>query len=998
MSDRPRLESFPSQTAEGPAPTPEASRREDRLHIPPRELPCLGRRGPLAEVDRALQEASRGVGSTWVFTGPAGIGKSRLLREVERLGGRRGFRTLWGYSLAHSPTALFPFAQILVRLDDKKLPRALARSKSVALRFLALTDAIERAAERQPLLLLLDDLNDADAESVRLLAMLARLIARERVMIVAGFREDQVVDETTLAGREALATAQRSGFVRTIPLRPLEEPERIALIASYFGQSPERFVADEGLNRLVQRVGGNPYYLVETVAQLVADGDIKETRSGWRLVSAPEPGGEQAYSPSELPLNVRQLILDRYTRLAPGAQEAVRLAALLGVEFDTAPLAAALGRSARGLLGLLSRLATVGWPIRADPRLKGRFIFEHALLQECLADPVAVRLDPASARRLERWWTGHRPKDLVTLIRIRLALGDEIGAVSAATQRTDAALADSESRLVPGLLRWVGRGSSPGGEADRRLTALYVDVAERLRARLEYDVCLRLLPDLEARDLPPETRWRVELWRLEIEVRHGAGHMLAGLAEFERRLPPGAADRSPELSLRIAYLHALMALWVKPPRDAWHEIRTVLDRVGPGEYPFERCRLYENGVVALGNIGMLSDARRVLRTARRVAERAGLWEGPVGATLGHCQALLDRISLDATRSARSLRRVVAAYRRLGLTALEAEAMAELASAEMALRRLGPCREHLARAFRVGTRLGIESLVGYSQVLFGITDLLEGEWQRGRQSLEDARRTFATAPSNPTELVIAVGLEWARAELGDATGARIELVRLTQPPGSGHFAFEPEAFRVLARSYELEENTFGSREALRRAIGSARRIGDWPNLVGSVAELGEWNRRYGSRTTAARLLRQARSIAKTHRLRLQTEWAGIVFPRSPASKGVGRATHSASRPSAGQNPLHLSDTVLRCIAAGAGAHPADAPVGVTQQGIAASIGVARNRFAKALSRLERKGWIHRRAVRFEGLPRRVLAYTITPAGQRALLRAGPPEDRSAASPA
>ncbi|MGA7845891.1 MAG: AAA family ATPase [Thermoplasmata archaeon] len=976
------------------------SERTPRLLLP-QNLPCIGRRGDLAELDRALRAAQGGMGSTWVFTGPAGIGKSRLLREVEQLGLRRGFRALWGYSLPHSATALFPFDQILRHLDDGTRTRSAGWPKSIAHRFLALTEAIERAADRQPLLLLLDDLNDGDAESVRMVALLARLFARQRVVLAAAFRRDVDVGEGSPGGADAaLTTAQRAGFIRTVGLKPLEEHDRLTFLEAYLGGSADRPDSDDRVEHLVRRVGGNPYFLVETVAQLVAEGEIVRTRAGWRLtpeasVRAPDPSGRD-----DVPVNVRKLILDRYARLTPAAQETVRLAALLGAEFDTAPLAAALELPASELLALLNQLVAAGWPIRADPRRHGRFVFEHTLLQECLADLAAVRRDPRSARRLELWWEEHRPGDLITLIRLRLALEEEEAAVVAVGERVRSAMTNWESRLVPGLLSWVGKSLSPGGGADQNLTRIYLEVTQTLRERLEFDVCAKLLIDLRERDVPDATRWRVDLWRLETEVRHGAAAALAGLAEFERGLPAGATERSPELSLEIAYMHGIMALWSHPPREAWREIQGVLRRMGSSGHVFERCRLYENGVVALSNLGQLGEARRVLRKARRLARRSGLLEGPVGATFAHCQAILDRIALDGTMSARSLRRVVANYRRLALPALEAEALAELGSAEMALRRFGPCREHLAEAIRVGGRLGIESLVGYARVLGGTVDLYEGKWEAARESLEEARRLFEASPTTPLGPVIKVDLAWARTETGEAAAVRTELLALTEGPRAVPFAYEPEALRVLARAHELENDQAGSRRALRRAIACSRRIGDWPNLVGSMKESAIWARVHSTAREAARWEKHAREIARKHRLRWDTDWGGIAFRRElpGATSSLGGQGLPLKRPT----PVgpRLTDMVLRCIARGAGGRTtgtgsAPDPRGITQLGIAQSIGVSRNRFAKALGRLERRGWILRRAVRFEGSPRRVLAYTITSTGSRALrqrVSEGDPSER------
>ena len=550
-------------------------------------------------------------------------------------------------------------------------------------------------------------------------------------------------------------------------------------------------------------------------------------------------------------------------------------------------------------------------------RRHGRFVFEHTLLQECLADLAAVRRDPQSAHRLELWWEEHRPGDLITLIRLRLALEEEEAAVVAVGERVRSAMTNWESRLVPGLLSWVGKSLSPGGGADQNLTRIYLEVTQTLRERLEFDVCAKLLIDLRERDVPDATRWRVDLWRLETEVRHGAAAALPGLAEFERGLPAGATERSPELSLEIAYMHGIMALWSHPPGRPGGRSRGFSDGWGPRGTSSNAADSTRTGSSPSPTSANWARLRRVLRKARRLARRSGLLEGPVGATFAHCQAILDRIALDGTMSARSLQRVVANYRRLALPALEAEALAELGSAEMALRRFGPCREHLAEAIRVGGRLGIESHVGYARVLDGTVDLYEGKWEAAQESLEEAPRLFEASPTTPLGPVIKVDLAWARTETGEAAAVRTELLALTEGPRAVPFAYEPEALRVLARAHERENNRASSRRALRRAIACSRRIGDWPNLVGSMKESAIWARVHGTAREAARWEKHAREIARKHRLRWDTDWGGIAFQRElpGATSSLGGQGLPLKRPT----PVgpRLTDMVLRCIARGAG---------------------------------------------------------------------------------
>ncbi|WP_437898733.1 serine/threonine-protein kinase [Sorangium sp. So ce124] len=229
---------------------------EDRPARPPPEdrparPPLLGRRAELDAIARAAQAAQEGRVRGIVVGGHQGIGRSRLLdAAVERT----------GWDLRHVvrlrclPERRSPFyplrraAEELVESDVpelRALPAALERALSPALlpsadevahTVEAIEDALLRASAREPLLLLVDDLQWADAATLELIKLLLRRAAAEG------------------QGRLLVVAAARSEPSRPAPLRALlgEVRARVCPGVAYLGLAPLDL---EAAAELAQAVG-----------------------------------------------------------------------------------------------------------------------------------------------------------------------------------------------------------------------------------------------------------------------------------------------------------------------------------------------------------------------------------------------------------------------------------------------------------------------------------------------------------------------------------------------------------------------------------------------------------------------------------------------------------------------------------------------------------------------------------------------------------------------
>jgi predicted Ser/Thr protein kinase/tetratricopeptide (TPR) repeat protein len=325
----------------------------------------FGRDRELALAEAALRRARAGSGSLLLVTGEAGIGKSRLAREVAARAAASGVRALWGRAWeAGGAMPYWPWVQIFRGLGASPF-EALAPTSGESAReerfvlFDAVARALEAAARREPLVLLLEDLHAADVTSLLLLLFVARQIGSSPVLLLATARELEARAAPELT--DALAQLAREGEVISLGrLGP-------GAVADWVADRASGASADE-IYRVTE---GNPLF-VEQMLRLGGDGRHLRLSDG-----------------------IRGVLDAHLARLAPAARALLEAAAVIGRQFGSRELAALAGLPHDEVRSALESARELGVLEASGAE---QLQFTHVLLRERLHQSLPV------ARRSELHW------------------------------------------------------------------------------------------------------------------------------------------------------------------------------------------------------------------------------------------------------------------------------------------------------------------------------------------------------------------------------------------------------------------------------------------------------------------------------------------------------------------------------------------------------------------------------------------------------------------
>jgi len=339
----------------------------------------------------AVVAAREGHGSVGFLLGEAGVGKSRLADEIAARATDESLEVLTGRALdEQTPVPFRPFSEALVSAFRSSGPPlnpelrpfrgALGRlvpewredeASSAEASLLLVSEAVIRllgaVATGSGCLLVLEDLQWSDPETLNVLEYLAHNLASEPVLCLATVRNDQP------SGALALAQSLRARrTARTVELSRLSPTDTERMTAACLGVAT---VPRELVEPVRTWTDGLPFLVEELLAGWIATGALEDRPDGWGVRSPVSP---------MVPATFADTVHRRMATLGPEGEAVMTAAAVLGQRFESALLSAVTGLDRETVMAVLHR--AVAAQLVNDDGLEDLmgFRLRHALTRQAI--------------------------------------------------------------------------------------------------------------------------------------------------------------------------------------------------------------------------------------------------------------------------------------------------------------------------------------------------------------------------------------------------------------------------------------------------------------------------------------------------------------------------------------------------------------------------------------------------------------------------------------
>ena len=369
--------------------------------------PFIGRDVERASLRRLVDDALAGDGRLALVAGEPGIGKTRLVSEIGREAKARGMQVLTGHCVEMSGAPPYlPYVQMIeqaiynprsplalrealgdVAAEIARIAPALRRvfpdipppielPAELAGRYVwnSFSEFIGRAAQIQPLLLVLEDLHWADESTLLLTEYLAPLLPAMPVLVIGTYRDVEVDPHHPLA--RVIEQLAHRHLVEQVSLRRLSFDGVGAMLRTLTGQA-----APEELVQLIHReTEGNPFFVEEVYLHLVESGVLLDDRGRLR--------SDLRVDEVSVPESIRLVLGQRLDRLAVSTRKVLIAAAISGRAFTSEIVGEVAGANEDALVEAFdeaerARLLTPG-------TVRGELMFSHELIRQTLLSGISA--------------------------------------------------------------------------------------------------------------------------------------------------------------------------------------------------------------------------------------------------------------------------------------------------------------------------------------------------------------------------------------------------------------------------------------------------------------------------------------------------------------------------------------------------------------------------------------------------------------------------------
>jgi DNA-binding NarL/FixJ family response regulator/tetratricopeptide (TPR) repeat protein len=816
--------------------------------------PVIGRTIELEAIEQELTEATHRL-AAMTLEGEPGIGKTRLLLAAAERAAAQGFIVcpitadeeirgpfLLARSLFAAPAIREAAAGTPAEAAVRRAVEAISGRDEPGLQTLSADAKLLRAfdlagvaaaalADIRPLALLIDDVQWADDDTLRLLRYVVRGDSDRRIFLFLTIRPDEMATVTEAVN--FVADMERMGLVRRIRPARFSSTETAELLKRVLGGPVEPTSA----TAMHAQAEGVPFIAEELAQAHRQAGTLQLVDGEWRL-------GRNAAR--LLPAAVRTLIDRRATRLPAPTKAAMGDAAILGRSFSLRDLRAVRARIEDGsevddtLADDLAPAVRVGLLLPQPPGGAADFTFTHEQVREfAAAELSASRRRQVHAAIVDLLLEGGdpAPASLPMLAQHALAAGDTVRAahlsIDAATSALTSNAPEEALRLVEEALPVV---SAP---ADRRvLLATRDDAYAALRRTGERLEGLAELAALAEAMRDPKVE-------LDVQLRRASALRMSGdedaAAELARRVRTRAADQhDAALELR-ATLELGQALVRTPIGESFGGVANEIDLDGAEQAYRRAIQLAEelkddrSLAAALRELGMIDLARGrswfasevlaghveeiVARVAAGESLEAMILASPIaphyleaGAVLNRALEIFERIG-DRTGVMSTV--IAMAYANYGVVIHLTNSARHLEEIRRVTSRLSELVTESERE-----RLDLQMLFG-TQVYAQAKAVPDLALSRG----EEAHRAAKLLGDRGIEFLAAGGVAMTRLELGDFDGAErwLDIAGgVASSVGSPTRARELAMWRGIARA--RGGDAVGMRAQFDRALALAMESG------------------------------------------------------------------------------------------------------------------------------------------------------------------------------
>lgn len=556
----------------------------------------VGRETELAALSRALADLRECRGGIIIIRGEPGTGKSRLVAEARRSDAAKGVLWLEGRSLSFGRSlSYWPFIEILkgafgisesesesdalhkleaglrTLFGDRALEivpyiasvmvlpltaehdarvkflDAQAMKRQV---FLSVRQLAERVAQRQPVLVVMEDWHWVDQSSIALLEHLLPLTESLPLTFWLTTRAEPAEP----AARIRMAVTTSPGLrLNEIALGPLGQEHSRALLDNLVGTGLPEAVRGQ----IERRTEGNPFFIEEVVRTLIDDGTLVKDghRSDWRLA--------HAVTDLTIPDTVQGVILARIDRLEESVKSVLKLASVIGRSFFLRILKAIAAAADNVEHGLGHLEAAELIRLRAQvPELE--YIFKHALVQEAAYGSILAdrrRAIHRSVGRTIETLFADRQEEFASLLAYHYALaedwekahvyllkaGDLAGRIAA-----DAEALEHYRQAEAMFMKVAGRELTPLQRAtmDRKLGQALFGIGDYDQAVEHFTQALNCL-DISY----PKSRWGVRRTIAVLIAKHFLGRLwLTSRSTHKRGMMPEVAREISAICQSLAWM------------------------------------------------------------------------------------------------------------------------------------------------------------------------------------------------------------------------------------------------------------------------------------------------------------------------------------------------------------------------------------------------------------------------------------------------------------